>query len=571
MGALILKSFPFILRNWNVKSYNSIDITDSFGQEIRMYLNKNQIIKIEPQFSNSNSHVWLTDKGRQFFDSVFGKVSKTNTQLEDLPVKSMKQWEILFKNINSTFYVFDICNFKQVNKHFFVIVFENVSVETLNLLFLVSQTNSFIKLRRAENLKLNGNLESDFQVESATCTSKLSASSLCLLIGTNTRYEGSYLNLKLRQRYFKGNFKLLSLGSLTDITFPVSFLGSNMSSLIFFSEGNQIFCKDILNSRNPILITNSEVFKHTNSQEFLNIMKVFKNTNILNKVWNGHNVLNASLHETGIHNLTSFSFLTFKDLVSFSSFYMVNVNLNNISNLKKITESRLIHYKSSKQLYNKKLFLNQNFNTSLDNLSKFVRFKKYLYLPNNIFFETQETFINTEGFIKKTTKLISRKKTRNDWQLLRKFLKNSQISSLGNFKDNQIIFYNATSIFDFKNFINFQYYATQTLTNLNFYLNSSNKKFVIYKKFNKFKSPSVKIFNTKLKYWLDDFYTGGKDRFCQNSLTLTRCSVNYKLQTTNFFLKWLTQLVECLAYNEKVNGSSPLLLKELKGEYNSVG
>jgi NADH dehydrogenase/NADH:ubiquinone oxidoreductase subunit G len=33
MGALTLKSFPFILRSWNVKSYESIDPTDTFGQE----------------------------------------------------------------------------------------------------------------------------------------------------------------------------------------------------------------------------------------------------------------------------------------------------------------------------------------------------------------------------------------------------------------------------------------------------------------------------------------------------------------------------------------------------------
>ena len=53
--------------------------------------------------------------------------------------------------------------------------------------------------------------------------------------------------------------------------------------------------------------------------------------------------------------------------------------------------------------------------------------------------------------------------------------------------------------------------------------------------FNTFKSSSVKSFDVKLKYWLDDFYTGGKDTLCQDSLTLTRCSMNYKLQTTNFF------------------------------------
>jgi len=212
------------------------------------------------------------------------------------------------------------------------------------------------------------------------------------------------------------------------------------------------------------------------------------------------------------------------------------VNLNSVANLKKITESRLLSFKGSKKLYNEKLFLNQSFNVSLDNFSKFLKFKKYLYLPNNIFFENEETFINTEGLIKRTTKLVSRKKTKNDWQLLRKFLKSSKSNKvLNNIKDNKILSYNNNKIFNFKNFMNFQFYATQTLTNLNFYLNTKNQKFSIYKKFNTFKTTSVKLFDTKLKYWLDDFYTGGKDKFCQNSLVLIRCSMNYKLQTTNFF------------------------------------
>lgn len=536
MGALTLKSFPFILRGWDVKNYDSIDPTDSFGQDTKVYINKNHVIKIEPQFSNNSSYTWLTDKGRQFFDSIFGEASEKNTQLNNLPVKTTKQWEALFQTINRTFYTFDVCNFKNANKHFFILAFENINIETLNLLFLISQTNSFIKIKRAENLKVDSTLESNFQIDSATNLSKLSSSSLCLLIGTNTRYEGSYLNLKLRQRYFKGNFKFFSIGSLTDLTFPVSFLGSNLSTFRTLAEGNQTFCKDISSATNPILITNTEMFKRDNSQELLNILKVLKHTNILNKVWNGYNVLNSSLHETGLYSLTNFSFLTLKDLVSFSSIYLINVNLNSIANLKKITESRLLNFKSSKKLYNEKLFLNQNFNVSSTSFSNFVKFNKYLYLPNNIFFENEETFINTEGLIKRTTKLVFRKKTKNDWQLLRKFLHNSQSStSLSNLKDNKVLNYNSKKVFNFKNFINFQFYATQTLTNLNFYLNTKNQKFSIYKRFNTFKSAPIKLFDTKLKYWLDDFYTGGKDKFCQDSLVLIRCSMNYKLQTTNFF------------------------------------
>lgn len=525
-GALTLKSFPFILRGWDIKNYDSIDPTDSFGQDTKAYVNKNQVIKIEPQFSNYSSYTWLTDKGRHFFDGIFGDITENRIQSLDASLKSTKEWEALFKSISKTSYTLNICNLKNATKQFFVLIFENVSVETLNLLLLISQTHSFIKLRRVENIKMNSDLESNFQVDSATCKSKLASSSLCLLLGTNTRYEGSYLNLKLRQRYYKGNFKLLSIGSLTDLTFPVSFLGSNLGALKTFVEGNQTFCKDLVNAKNPILVTNTELFKRSDSQQMIEIIKVFKHTNLLNKIWNGYNILNSSLHETGVYNLTSFSFLTLKDLTTFNSLYIVNANINNISNFKKITESRLLNFKSSK----KNLLINQTFNSSLDNISKYLKFKNYLYLPTGVFFENQETFVNAEGLIKRTNKLISKKGTKNDWQLLRKFMKH-----LNSQNKTSLISKNTNNIFDFKNFLSFQFYATQTLTNLSFYLGIKNQKFSIYKKFQTFKPVAIKVFNTKLKYWLDDFYIGGKDKFCQNSLILIRCSTNYKLQTTNFF------------------------------------
>ena len=536
MGALTLKSFPFVLRSWNVKSYDSIDPTDAFGQSTRVYVNKNQIIKIEPQFNDKTLHVWLTDKGRQFFDAIFDTSVTDVTKLENISIKTTKQWENLFFTIRKTFYVFNICNFKYASRFFFLIVFENVNIEVLNFLSLICQMNSFVKVRRVEKISIDTSLEQNFQLDSATSLPKLSASSLGVLIGTNSRYEGSYLNLKLRQRYLKGNFKLVTIGSLLDLTFPISFLGSDLGVLKNISEGNHSACKDIISAENPVFVINSETFKHSNMQNFLSTLKVLRYSNTFNKVWYGLNVLNSSLPETGFYTFSRFYFLTFKDLLSFSSLYSLNVNLNSVANIHTVMKSRLLRYKNSNNFVNQRLYINQSFDSSIKNSFQFISFKNYLYLPKSIFFETQETYINSEGFRKIGSKLIFRKNQKSDWQLLRKFAHNLSVcNSVSCVKDNRILFYNGKSLFDFKNYINFHFQATQNLTTLNDYVVSLNHKFIIYKKFDRFKNVGFKLYNGKLKYWLDDFYTGGKDTFCQNSLTLTRCSANYKLQVTNFF------------------------------------
>ena len=107
------------MRSWNIKSYESFDPTDSFGQDTRVYINKNQVIKIEPEFSSKTMSSWLTDKGRLFFDSFF----INNQEQMSLAGKSSKNLDSILKSIFHTFYVYNTCNFKYATRFFFVLVF----------------------------------------------------------------------------------------------------------------------------------------------------------------------------------------------------------------------------------------------------------------------------------------------------------------------------------------------------------------------------------------------------------------------------------------------------------------
>jgi hypothetical protein len=72
------------------------------------------------------------------------------------------------------------------------------------------------------------------------------------------------------------------------------------------------------------------------------------------------------------------------------------------------------------------------------------------------------------------------------------------------------------------------------LTNLNFYLTIKTTPIVFTNKLT-FKPAQNKLKISKLKYWLDDFFIGGKDEYSQNSLILTNCSKILRSETTNFF------------------------------------
>nr|WAK85031.1 NADH dehydrogenase subunit 11 part b [Amicula sp. isolate GU52X-4 cfCalB7] len=531
MGALTLKSFPYELRGWDIESFESIDPTDSFGYSTRVYTNKNKIVQIEPDYNSYASNIWLTDKGRQFFDGIFDtRYIHTN----DFSIDSLSN---IIKDLIEILYIFDHCNKHNSKTYFFTIVFEYLSLEILTILYLISQNYSFLTIKRAENFKINNDLESYFQLNLYSKKNHLDLSSLCLLLSTNTRYEGYSLNLKLRQRFAKGNFKCLVIGSLINLTFPVSFLGSNFKIIETILQGTNLNCRELKCLNNSILIFNNEFFKRNNSFNTIEILKKLHSLTIFTKTFNSFNILNCSLSETGFHTLAKFSTLTGQDLNNFSTLYFLNINPDNISNLKKIAESKLLNYNLTKN-YIPTLFFNQNKkqNKSVFFSKYFNNFNKEIFLPNSNFYANEGTFVSTDGLIKRTTKITFSKETTNNWQILRKFLFNFKKSVVFlDKKNNDIIFFNSNALVDFKNFMNFQYYAAHSLTNLNFYLNIKTKSFILYQKHTSFKLKTIKLINTKLKYWLDDFFNGGKDEYSKNSLILTNCSKLIRSRSSNFF------------------------------------
>jgi len=357
MGALTLKSFPFELRGWDIEKFESIDPTDGFGSNTRVYVSKNQIVQIEPDYDINNFNTWLTNKGRQFFDGIFGSWNydeKNNNE----PILKNNLWAKIINLLTQTIFISKLCRKRQNDNQFLIIVFEVLSIEMLSILLIFSQKYSFIKLRRAENYKINNELETNFQLNLAGNKTKLATSTLCLLISNNPRYEGYYLNLNLRQRFFKGNFKCLMIGSLLNLTFPVSFLGSNLNILKTIIEGNHATCRELKFAKNPILVFNQELLKRHDGKNTIEMLKILKYTNIFNVNWNGFNMLNPSLHDGGLNYLNKFSAVNTKDFNNFNSIYFLNVSSHKINNLKKIVDLKLFNLiqTNTKQTFKKNNF-----------------------------------------------------------------------------------------------------------------------------------------------------------------------------------------------------------------------
>jgi len=543
VGALTSKPYPFVSRSWELKSVSSIDFSDGFATNIQVFLKNNQVTKITPEYdSNANSTSWISDKTRFAFSGMFSpeRVLKGVIITGNEKLTLSNTWKILLDEIILTLYFHD-----HLNKHFFetkklYIIFDsNVSLEVLNLLILFSKKYSFIKLRRAENNLQNNDLESSFLTSDySNLTHQLNNSNLCLLVGLNSRYESSSLNIKLRKRYLNGDFRVFSIGSSTDLTFPVSYLGLNTKNLQSLAEGNNFFCQDLANCK-PTILVSSNIFQRKDSKSIFEVLKLLKkNIQKTYPQWDSLHIVNSSINEAGVKYLNNFKSLSENDLNSSNGLYFLNTSSQTV-NLKKIINIKLLKYVESNDSLPKFCF-EQNNGIITTAISKYYKSQykiyNYLNLPNNVFFETNGTYLNTEGVFKKTVKFIStNKQTKEDWQIIRKILACSKnINFSNNAKDNSIVTFNNNNLNNFKNFTEFLHFATNNIEakstiHLNGKIPSSfvNTDDIV-------KQKKFKIFSTKFKIWINDFYLGGKDQYSKKSSTMINCSKALRAEKHTF-------------------------------------
>ena len=70
VGALTSKPYAFTARTWELKSTESIDITDGLGSNIIINTKGNEVLRILPRFNESLNEEWITDKARFSYDGL---------------------------------------------------------------------------------------------------------------------------------------------------------------------------------------------------------------------------------------------------------------------------------------------------------------------------------------------------------------------------------------------------------------------------------------------------------------------------------------------------------------------
>ena len=524
VGALTTKPYPFAGRNWELKKIKTIDLSDGYCTDILVFLKNGFITKVLPGYDNSNE--WISDKTRFLFDSIIssGRNASQFAPLNPEPRQDLL-WYDIFTKLVVTIYLYDHLQRHGLNVSQFVIMLdETSSVEVVSILLLLERKYTFFQLRRSRKFKLTNDFQSSFMLNAFQNSNLLASSTMCLLLNTNIRYESPYLNLKLKKRHTSGNFRTFSISSQTNLTFPSLNIGSNVRKLESVVEGNNSISHSFKKSENFLALLNTEVFLRQDSFAIVSLFKTL-NSFCSKSHWNIFNLLNSSLNSAGITNLHSFNTVCITDLTKSNGLFFINSGLHISLIINKFVDLVLLNY--SVLSITTQIVLEQNYKNQQIAVTNKLNALDYIYLPSNTFFESTGSYINTEGNIKSSAKLVSSAhNTKDDWVLLRKLTSILEtVEYTYDIKNNTRVLFRGGSLFNFKNLISFILLNTQNLSKLSFYRRTFSQTFTLI---TTYQTRKLKIQSTQLKKWIEDFYLGGFDNYSYESKTMILCSISFR-------------------------------------------
>jgi len=280
VGALTSKPYAFSARPWELRSTETLDFSDAVGSNVIVELKETEILRIQPKQNDFVNRVWLSDRGRYSFDGYknqrLAKPFLRSSQYNYIPVgwkkvtsvlKSINKFLLLKQSLTNRALFTKVVTFGQLFSKLAVVCSNSMST---NDLFALKQNCSKLGIQvfgHSGTYAPASELDSSTSFGCDLTVKDLPKTELCVLIGTNPRFEAAVFNIQLRKRFTFGLFKTYSVGVPHTPTFATTFTGVSSSFLIKLGEGSSKLCKEVA-TKTSAIIAGSGVFKRIDRSLF---------------------------------------------------------------------------------------------------------------------------------------------------------------------------------------------------------------------------------------------------------------------------------------------------------------
>ena len=229
VGALTSKPYTFKARPWELRSVETIDLTDCLGSNIYINYTETGIARIIPKYNSDLNESVITDKARFTHDSLIQDFTGTGKNL-------VSDFNTCKKDSKTLFICSDELNIE-------TLILLKRATHSLNVSIVSSNFNKSVKYSNIFKNSFNTIKDISHSLNSI------------FLIATNLRTECALINLRLRFLSINNYTKVLNLGFKYSSNINSSFLNINSKDIKSMLEGKSFRIPTlILNLESPLLV-----------------------------------------------------------------------------------------------------------------------------------------------------------------------------------------------------------------------------------------------------------------------------------------------------------------------------
>ncbi len=267
VGALTSKPYAFKARPWELSSYNSIDLSDAFGSNVRIDVLGNKIVRVLPRINKKINDCWISDKVRFSYDAY---------KIQRLLFPMLKNVSGLFERVSWEAAYNNLIQFIQRKKpslSFYDLAIDSSLESQYSAMGFFRSLGMKMIVPAAVNTPLNSRLMFN---SGHLSIDRFLRADLILLVNVNPAYDAAVFNIYLRQ-LAERSIPVFTVGfNPTNLNFNFTTLGNDLSILNKIISGNHYICNYLMKANNPYIFFSSSLIDTTYYRLLLNLQKGIK-------------------------------------------------------------------------------------------------------------------------------------------------------------------------------------------------------------------------------------------------------------------------------------------------------
>ena len=295
VGALTSRPYAFVARPWDLKKTESVDVMDAVGSAIRIDSRGEAVLRVLPRVNEDINEEWISDKTRHACDGL-------RMQRLDRPyIRNVEGVLVETSWQEALALVADWM--KRLPPDEIAAFAGNLACAESIMALRDLLDNLGIANRDCQQDGTRFDAENRAHYLFNTTIADIEQADVCLLIGTNPRYEASIVNARIRKAWRNG-LKVYNLGIEADLTYPYEYLGNDLRLLSQIADGQDPLAEILSAAQKPMLILGAGALARPDGGEIFAAARVIADRyGFIKEGWNGFNVLHYAAARAGALDL----------------------------------------------------------------------------------------------------------------------------------------------------------------------------------------------------------------------------------------------------------------------------